>query len=135
MGLVRQNEDPHTARSCATRECRNDVPTPRSRYCAPCAKKRLRRQNREAQQRRRARSRQQYRKTGSAYLDAYAALYAITTEIAERGGAGTITPSQTTRLVEAATRAVRAMGHDLKDEATRQNRVPRTFRGDPTAPK
>jgi hypothetical protein len=120
-----------SARECGTGGCTNPTPTPRSKYCGRCAKKRLRRQNREAQERRRARARGEYRRTGSAYVDAYAALHAITTEIAAQGGEATITSAQSRRLVRAAGLAVQAMGHDLSDEQTRLLRVPRTLRGNP----
>lgn len=120
-----------SVRACATGGCPDTTPTRRSKYCGRCAKKRLRRQNREAQERRRARARGEYRRTGSAYLDAYAALHAITAEIAAQGGETTLTSAQSRRLVQAAGLAVRAMGHDLSDEQTRLLRVPRTLRGNP----
>ena len=121
-------------RGCATIGCPNTPPTTQSKYCGPCAKKRLRRQNREAQERRRARLRGEYRRTGSAYIDAYAALHAITTEIAKQGDKAAITPAQSRRLIRAAGLAVQAMGHDLNDEQTRQHRVPRTLRDNPQPP-
>lgn len=114
-------------RTCRSQACQAAVATPRSLYCTPCAKARLRRQNREAQRVWRARTRGEYLRPGHYYISRAVDLRRKVDEAQKALESGELTILGIKRLIAAADEAAKAMERDIARDETRR-RLPKTGR-------